>query len=185
MKIKTAISSALLAAGLLSLTSCSSPTKVDSGAIHAQTFSFITQNKPAPAYADNRAEIHAMVQKSISDSLAKRMVNKVDQRGDVIVAYLIIVGNNATTTSLNDYFGYGRDAAALVDKAHSKSTSSDNPNYFEAGTLVIDILDGKTFKLLRRNYATRALINNPTPEQQAKRINEVVEEILADAKFRP
>jgi len=184
MKMRTTITSTLLAICLLSLTSCSS-TKVDSGPIHAQTFSFIDKpSKPVPSFAEDRSQIHAMVQKAISDSLGRRMVNNVDRGGDITVAYLIIVGNNAVTTSINDYFGYGRDAAALVDKAHSKAGGSGNPNYFEAGTLVIDIIDGKTFKLLKRGYATRALLNNPTPEQQAKRLNEVVEEILADAKFR-
>ena len=42
----------------------------------------------------------------------------VDRGGDVTVAYLIIVGNNATTTSLNEYFGYTADADALTDKVH-------------------------------------------------------------------
>ena len=48
--------------------------------------------------------------------------------GDVKVAYLVILGNNASTESMNTYFGYSRDAGALLDKAQDAYTSSKNPN---------------------------------------------------------
>lgn len=105
--------------------------------------------------------------------------------GDVTVAYLIIAGNNATTTSINDYFGYGRDVSALTDIAHERYTQDNkDPNYFEAGTLVIDLIDSKTNKLLKRNYATRALLKNPTAAQQAERIGEAVDEIFKGTRFQ-
>ena len=44
------------------------------------------------------------------------------------MAYLVILGNNASTESINTYFGYGRDAEALHDKAQDAYTSSKNPN---------------------------------------------------------
>ena len=66
----------------------------------------------------------------------------------LIVAYLVIVGNNASTEAISTYFGYNRDAAALHDKAQDAYASSKNPNYFEAGTLLIDLIDAKTYKLL-------------------------------------
>ncbi len=185
--MKTILTSCFLTACLLALTSCSSTnTKIDTGPIPAHTFNFIQPPaKPVPTFADNRKEVHALFQKAIADSLARRQVNRVEQNPDVIVAYLLIVGNNAVTTSMNDYFGYGRDAAGLVDKAHKEYGDSRNPNYFEAGTLVIDIIDAKTWKVLKRGYTTRALVANVTPEQQAARASEVVEAILADVSFHP
>jgi hypothetical protein len=103
--------------------------------------------------------------------------------GDVTVAYLVIVGNNATTEHINTYFGYGGDAAALSDKAHSAYTSSKNPNYFEAGTLLIDVVDAKTFKVLKRNYAVRPMLSNPTAEVRAENIQSAVNEILKDLRI--
>ena len=138
---------ALLAGG------CSStPTKVDEGPIHATTFSFIARDDRAtPSFTVDRWQpIHVMIQDSITRNLADKGLNKVASGGDVIVAYLVIVGNNASTEAVNDYFGYGRDAAALHDKAQDAYSSSKNPNYFEAGTLLVDIIDAKTYKLLRR-----------------------------------
>ena len=103
--------------------------------------------------------------------------------GDVIVAYLFIVGNNGSTEAVNTYFGDGRDASALEDKAQTAYTNSKNPNYFEAGTLLIDILDAKTFKVLKRSYVVRALLRNPSPDVQAERIQEAVDAVLKDARF--
>jgi len=170
----------LLAAGALALTGCSSaPARVDTGAIRARTFNFVdTGPRPAPNYADNRAAVHAMIQNAVISNLAARGVSRTAAGGDVTVGYLVIVGNNASTTSINDYFGYGEDASALMDKAHAAYTGSKNPSYFEAGTLLIDIIDGKTFKLLKRGYATRPILRDLPADARAARIQEAVDEIL-------
>jgi len=173
-----------LAAGILMLAGCSStPAKVDSGPIRARTFSFVGRGKPAPAYADSREAIHPMIQGAITKNLAGRGVSQVPNGGDVTVAYLVIAGNNASVTSINDYFGYREDGADLLDKAHTAYTGSKNPNYFEAGTLVIDIIDSKSFKLLKRGHATRSLLRNVSDDVRTERIQEVVDEILRDVRI--
>ena len=170
---------ALLVAG------CSStPTKVGTGPIPAATYNFVAGgDRTAPTFADNREPIHAMIQDSISRNLAGKGLNKVASGGDLTVAYLVIVGNNASTESINTYFGYGRDASALHDKAQAAYNSSKNPNYFEAGTLLIDIVDAKTYKLLKRSYVVRPLLRNPSAEVRAERIQEAVDEVLKDLRI--
>jgi hypothetical protein len=177
----------LLAAGLLTLVGCSStPTHVKGSAIHASTFSYVNMGlKPPPGYADNREAIHSMIQGAIARSLASRGLHQVATGGEVTVAYLIITGNNASTAMINDYFGYGDDATALQDKAHKAYTGSKNPNYFEAGTLVIDLIDSKSFKLLKRGYATRPILRNLPDDARAARIQEVADEILRDVRVAP
>jgi len=174
-----------MAAGVLALSGCSStPTKVDTGLIRARTFSFInTGSKPVPAYADNQQAVHATIQEAITQNLAKRSVSQTAAGGDVTVAYLIITGNNASTTAINDYFGYGEDASALHDKAQTAYTGSKNPNYFEAGTLLIDIIDSKSFKVLKRGHATRPILRNLPANERAARLQEVVNEILSDLRI--
>lgn len=157
---------------------CSStPTRVNKGPIKATSFSFVT-TRAQPAYADQRAEVHKLIQDAITANLAARGVTRVPSGGDVTVAYLIIVGNNATTTSINDYFGYGRDVGALDEIAHEKYMSNKNPNYFEAGTILIDLVDTRTGKLLERNYASRPLLANPTAASRAAHIQDGVNEAL-------
>jgi len=179
-------SSFILALATLLLASCSTPTKVDRGPIKATTFSLIsTAGRPQPGYADQRAEVHKLIQAAIKANLATHGVTQVPSGGDVTVAYLVVVGNNATTSSINDYFGYGRDVGALDDIAHEKYTQNSNPNYFEAGTILIDILDARTNKLLKRNYASRPLLANPSAELRAARIQEAVNEALEGLRISP
>ena len=148
----------LTLAGLLVSGCSSTPTKVDSGPIHAATFNFIAKTPiMAPEYSDRREQVHAMIQDSISRNLASKGLGKVASGGDVIVAYLVIVGNNVSTEAISTYFGYDRDAAALHNKAQDAYAGSKNPNYFEAGTLLVDIIDAKTYKLLKRAYVTRPI----------------------------
>jgi hypothetical protein len=163
------------------LASCSStPAKVDKGPIRAATFSFIAGGSGA---ADSRAQVHAMIQNSITRNLATKGLTKAASGGDVTVAYLVVVGNNANTEAISTYFGYGRDATALEDKAHAAYNSNKNPNYFEAGTLLVDILDTRTNKLLKRSYVTRPVLTNPTAEVRAERIQEAVDAVLGDLRI--
>jgi hypothetical protein len=168
------------ASALFLFAGCSStPTKVNTGSIKANSFSFVnTAGRPQPSYADQRAEVNKLIQDAITTDLARFQVTPVANGGDITVAYLVIVGNNATTTSINEYFGYGRDVSALNDIAHEKYTQNKNPNYFEAGTIVIDIIDSHTSKLLKRGYASRPLLANPTTEARAARIQQAVDEAL-------
>jgi hypothetical protein len=173
-----------LAATALAFAGCSStPTKVDAGPIHARTFNFVNRgDRSSPDFADDRQAVHQMIQSAIAKNLAARNITRVAAGGDITVGYLIIIGNNASTESINDYFGYGEGANALHEIAHDAYTDSKNPNRFEAGTLVIDIIDNKDYKLVKRNYASRALIRNITAEARAERIQEVVDEILKNLK---
>lgn len=175
----------LFAAGLFVLAGCSStPTHVDEGPIKATTFSFINGGVPPSAdFADSRVAVHRMIQDAITKNLAGNGVAKVASGGDVTVAYLVIIGNNASTESINTYFGYGRDAAALADKAQDAYSDSKNPNHFEAGTLLIDIVDSKTSKLLMRNYVVRPVLGNATEEVRAARIEEAVNTVLVNVRF--
>ena|SRR5688572_25848531 len=165
-------------------TACSStPAKVDSGPVQGRTFSFINTGRPIPSYAVDKQAIHSMIQDAITRNLEARGVKKEGGNGDITVAYLVITGNNVSTTTLGEYFGYREDAAGLHDKAQAAYTGSKNPNHFEAGTLVIDLIDSKTFKVLKRGYATRPILRDPPNDVRAARIQEVVDEILRELRI--
>jgi hypothetical protein len=176
----------VLATALVFVGCSSAPTQVDHGPIAAKTFSFVNPgNRAAPAFGDNREHIHQLVQEAITRNLASRGVTRTPAGGDVTVAYLMIVGNNASTAAVSDYFGYGRDAAALSDKAQEAYTHAKTPNYFEAGTLVIDVIDAKTYQLLKRGHATGPRLRNLPPDTQAATVQEAVDKILRDLRLAP
>jgi hypothetical protein len=177
----------ILTLAALALAGCSStPTKVNTGAIHARTFNFVSRSsKPAPGFVDNTEAVHAMIQKAITANLAARGVTRVNTGGDVTVAYLVITGDNVSTTAIRDYFGYGDDLGDLHDRAHDAYMSKKNRDHFEAGTLLIDIVDGRNSKLLKRGYASRPILRNLSEGARAARIQEVVDEILRDVRIGP
>jgi len=175
----------LLIAGALALTGCSStPTRVDTGPVAARTFRFVSLDPHTASFAEGRQKIHSLVQEAITKSLTARGLQRVATGGDVTVGYLLITGNNASTSSVNDYFSYSENAAALEDKAHEAYTDSKNPNYFEAGTLVVDLVDSKTFKLLKRGYATRPGFRNLPDDVKIARLQEVADEIFRDLRIQ-
>jgi hypothetical protein len=112
-------------------------------------------------------------------------VKRVAAGGDVTVAYLVILGNNVSTRSINDYFGYRDDAWALHEEAQKAYNSTGNPNSFEAGTLLIDIVENQGYKVRLRNYATRPILRDVTTEARAARIQEVVDDVLKGARIGP
>lgn len=175
---------ALLPAALI-ISGCSStPTSVSSGSITATTFSFVAKNSADTSnIAEKRDRIHSMIQDSITRNLAGKGVSRRPAGGDVTVAYLVVVGNNVSTESINTYFGYGRDSSELQEKAHDAYVDNKNPNSFEAGTLLIDIIDSKTFKLLKRSYVARPLLRDVSPNVRAGRIQEAVDATLKDVRI--
>jgi hypothetical protein len=184
MEIMKSIIHCLLATGAVLLAGCSSaPTKVNTGDVHARTFSFVTGRPMPPDYAEKREQVHQLIQSAITTNLTAKGLSRTPAGGDVFLAYLIILGDNVATTDVNDYFGYGRDSDALLDKAHEKGAiESKNPNPFVAGTLVIDVIDAKTYKLLYRNYVVRQVFRNVPADARAERIQSAVDQALAGLK---
>lgn len=170
----------LLLVGLLA--ACSSvKTHVDKGPVKARTFSFLNiGSKPAPGYADRRTEAHALVQQAIIKNLSAKGVGYVPSGGEINVAYLIVVGNNTTTTSLNDYFGYTPDSQAFVDKVHSEQTGGEARGYLEAGTLVIDMVDPATSKLLQRRSIQAQILRDLPLDARSARVQGFVDQALKD-----
>ena len=168
------------------LGACSSvKTHVDKGPVQARTFSFLdTGSRTTPSYAEDRKEAHALVQEAITKNLASKGVAHVPSGGEVTVAYLIVVANNVTTTALNDYFGYTPDSEALLQKVHSEETTDNKSRgYFEAGTLVIDLLDPKTSKVLQRRSIQAQVLRNLPMENRSARVQSIVDQALADVRI--
>ena len=178
----------LFLAATFVLAGCSSvKTNVDKGHVSARSFSFLdTGSRQSPSYAEGSKQAHALVQQALVHNFAAKGVTNMATGGDITVAYLIVVGNNATTTSLNEYFGYTDDASAMVERVHKEQTSNQNSRaYFEAGTLVVDILDPKSSKLLQRRSIHAPVLRTLPTEQRAQRVQAIVDQALADLPVSP
>ena len=176
-----------LLAGLISLTGCATPTRVNSGPIRASTFDFVAISSAKKAsFAENRGDVHDLIQGAITEHLAAKGVARAAGGGDIQVAYLVIVGDNASTTAINDYFGYGRDPAGLAEKAHEAyAIDNKNPSYFQAGTLLIDVLDAKSHKLLLRNFVVAPIQPEAPMAVREARVREAVDKVLKNLRIAP
>src|SRR5690349_15968187 len=173
--------------GLMFAAGCSTPTHVDSGRINASTFNFIrpTPRQAGANFSERDQQVHSFIQEAITANMTDRHVRRVAQGGDIAIAYLIIVGNNANTTAINDYFSYTEDGVELAEQAQKGYNKHSNQNYFEAGTLLVDIIDNRTQKVVMRNYVVRPLDRNASPEARKNRIQQAVNEVLYDARIVP
>jgi len=170
----------LLAASFLISGCASTPTRVNSGTVKAKTFSFVNigQRSKDPN-VESRKRVNSAIQETIKQNLESRGLTYTEARGDVTVAYLVIVGNNVGTTAIRDYFGYGRDSQDLQEKAHKAvAVDNKNPNFFEAGTLLIDLIDSQSQKLLFRNYTSRELFKDLPESIRMANLKNSVELIL-------
>ncbi len=179
------LSSLALVAVVFALAGCSSaPKNVDTGAIRGRTFAFVNRGvAPSASNLETRQRVHGMIQDAITRNLAARGMTRVQTGGDLTVGYIIFIGNGVTTEAVTDYCTDIEAAAALQDKAHAAYTGSKNPNQFEAGTLVIEIVDGRTYKLLKRAYATRPTLRTVPENARPAQIQEVVDVILRDLRI--
>ena len=174
-----------LAVAVVVIAGCSTPTHVNKGPIKATTFSFVNPGPlPEYAYRVDRQQVNTIIQEAIASDLAAKGVRYVAQGGEVTVAYLIIVGNNVTTSAINEYFGYGADATALADKAQKAYTEGNQRGFFEAGTMLIDIVNSQSNKLLARNYVTRPVLQNPSANARKANIEGAVQEALKNVRFK-
>jgi Domain of unknown function (DUF4136) len=173
----------LLLAGLL-LAGCSStPTHVNKGALPAHTFNFVNGGiSLTPPAVDRRDTVHQQIQAAIIKSLAAKGSNRTNETGDVIVAYMIVLGNNVSTEAITTYFGSGRDAGALHHQAHAAYTGNLNPDHFAAGTLLIDVIDAKTYELRYRDFAVQPAMWQATTEERAGHIQAAVDAALAKVR---
>ena len=72
------ILSCLLAVGVVLLAGCSSTsTKLNTGTVHASTFSFVTGRPMPPDYAEKREQIHRLVQSAITTNLTAKGISRV------------------------------------------------------------------------------------------------------------
>jgi hypothetical protein len=176
-----------LACAVLIAGCSTAPVEVNNGPVHAHTFSYLKPpERGLPQYADKRTEVLQYVQDAITTNLVSKGLTKQESGGDVTVAFLVIVGNNVTTTQLSDYFGYSEDAAKLMNKVHEVDTDSgDQRAYFEAGTLVIDIINPTTQKLLWRGSLQRQILRQLPMDQRLARLQETVDAILKKLDIEP
>ncbi len=133
-----------------------------------------------PPFAEDSDKVNGWIQQSLASQFRSNGLSIDPNNAELVVAYLLVIQDNASTVAIDDYFGYGRDSEKILDEAHMKGVvKSDRPDKFERGAIVIDVLDAKTNKLVYRNWAVRDTAPGLSDSARRQRIDQAIAEALA------
>ncbi len=97
-------------------------------------------------------------------------------RPDFLVGYHAVVRQKTSVQTINTWYGYGPGPGWGGMGGWPQTYVRE----YDEGTLLIDIIDPATMKLLWRGSGTAIVVPGLSPEEREKRINSAVDQILAD-----
>lgn len=172
----------VLAALSLVLAACGPGIDLPKGTSKSYTSARLTQRNPSlPAVSDpTQRGIHDMIQNSLRRQFQAKGLAYGAANAELVVAYLVIYQETGMTASHEEYFGYGRDGAAITDRAHERGViDSTRPDFFRQAGIVIDLIDSRSNKLVYRNIAKGDVIKGVSAGTRAARIDAAVAQALA------
>ena len=172
----------LSAAACLGFISCATKIDMPQGTRKGYDSARLTRRDPgAPAITDaTEKQIHGMIQKSLSKQFNSNGMAYGRGDADLVIAYLVIYQEPGMTARYDNYFGYGRDADAISDRAHTLGVlENQRPDFFRQAGVLIDVIDSRTNKLVYRNFAKGDVVTNVSAASRAARIDASVGQALA------
>jgi hypothetical protein len=150
------------------------------GSSHGYRSARLVRPHAAPAVANPDDRVNHAIQSALASTFRANGFDIQSPDAELTVAYLVLVQDNVTTTLINDYFGFGRNAMDIANLAHERGVIRNNTaDSYESGTVVIDILDNKTGKLVYRDHATRDVTGGLSDAQLKARADSAVQQALA------
>ena len=179
--MKSLILSGLAVLSLV-LVSCGPGIDLPKGSSKGYNSARLTLRNPNLPAISNPTElaIHGMIQKSLRQQFTAKGLAYGSANADLVVAYLVIYQEPGMTTSYQNYFGYGRPADAIADRAHTRgAVESKRPDYFQRAGIVIDVIDRSSNKLVYRNFAAGDVVRGASDTTRAARIDAAIAQTLA------
>jgi hypothetical protein len=165
----------------LVLASCGPGVDLPKGTSKSYISARLTQRNPnLPAISKpTERNIHGMIQDSLRRQFIAKGLAYGSGNADLVVAYLVIYQEPGMTASYQDYFGYGRPADAITDRAHMRgAVESKRPDYFQRAGIVIDLIDSRSNKLVYRNFAAGDVVRSASDKTRAARIDTAIAQAL-------
>jgi len=132
-----------------------------------KTYSWEHVKTQDPLYVDR-------IKKSVNAALAAKGWTQVDSGGDVSIVAMEITRNQQTLNTFYDGLGGGWGWRRFGGGGFGEATTTTET--YKVGTLVVDLFDAKTKKLLWRGTATDTLSNNSN--KNIKNLDKGVEKLF-------
>ena len=170
---------ALLLAASCSSISTSHDFDPDAEFARLNSYSWRSESKTGPATSDDKAGsplVLDRVRRAADGHLAAAGYTHVKNNADFLVVARTGSRERTRITQTPTGYGYG---AGHYGYRYWDDRSVDVYQY-EEGSLVIDVVDAKTDKLLWHGVARSVVPDNPNPDEITKLVNEAVAALLKD-----
>jgi hypothetical protein len=172
---------ALSLAGCVTKFETGSEQAPDANFARRSTFRFVPDKSQAAAEAvANGPDWRALISQDILTELnAKRYRFFPNRQTDLLVAFHIVLVDNESVTTLDNYLGYPLTAGQSAQADLSRFQDPNHPGEASKGTLIIDFVDPKKKVLLWRGWAKTKVDLKQSGEKLQALAKEAVHEILA------
>lgn len=141
-----------------------------------QTYAWLDQ--PASKTGDYRLDsplLAERLKRAIDEALPGRgLVLAEPEQADLLVGYHLTVQDKVDVTTIDRHYGYG----AYWRYGGGAGYSETYVSQYEQGTLVIDLVDTRSERLVWRGAGQSRLKASTTPEESEERARNVVSHIL-------
>jgi hypothetical protein len=138
-----------------------------------------TQKKTGDVRIDNPF-LDERIRTAIDRTLVERGFKKVEQGAqDFMVRYIYRIRSKIESSDARTGFGFGFGFGSAGRHGAIGISSGTNVNQYDEGILVIDFIESPSKALIWRGTGTRRVLQHTKPEKDTKKINELVEKLLA------
>ncbi|MBR9728213.1 DUF4136 domain-containing protein [Shewanella intestini] len=118
------------------------------------------------------------VKTAVDNEMSNKGLTKTDaQRADLLVNYLTKVDKKINVDTFNTHYGYNPNYYRGWGWGGSVNTQTTVREY-EVGTMIIDLVDNKTDKLVWRGTVADTVSDKNTPEERVEVINEAIKKVM-------
>ncbi len=128
----------------------------------------------------NREEVETRIRGAIERHMSARGYQfSSEGRPTVLIAFHAAVGGGLDAASMNeDYWSWGYGPDGAWGFGPNRTVAYESGPTFERGTLIVDIVDPQTRRLLWRGSASAEIDLEATTEEKDRRVDEAVKGML-------
>ena len=135
-----------------------------------------------PDFSNRKDRTNELIKAALKKEFDAHGLKELDsiEDAELVIAFLLIVQDAATSTAIRDYYVNSGDA--MLSKAHQLNMKKTKKYYTEnyvKGSLVVDIVDKEKNELIYRDYVTRKIFDSLSEEERQQSITDAVAEVTA------
>ncbi len=130
-----------------------------------------------PDFTNREDRVNEFLQAALRDEFKAQGLKESEEDAELIVSFLLIVQNTAVTTAISDY--YINSGSDIMSEPHRRMGKKNLPGGYEAGAIIVDIIDKDSGDLIYRDFAKREVLDYLTPAEKEQRVKEAAVEAVA------